>query len=795
MDQAWILSRSLPLKLITTQKVPSWSSLNSRQMGAAMRTEIGYCPLWSVSPTEPSTVYSVMFTVKAMMVELEQRHAVITFDQAIYKVAKEIQWKRPDEFQNMVVRLGGFHILLNFLGTIGKMCASSGLAELITEAAIYSDSTTSSVLKGKQYKRGVRIHKLVHESLARLEWVEFEQFIANHEDPAMLNCLSDLQDLALQTSDACQLQGDELRTILNNMQTSTASLSQLFQQHRQYLCDKSQLANFWLCYMEAVELMLAFIRAEREQNWELHLGCVHEMASYFFAFDRQNYSRWIGIYLSDMFQLREAAPEVDHAFKEGMFGVNRSDKGFASVWTDMALEQSLNADVKSSGGLNHVTKREAARDRWFINNHIQSIITAQMSEMCRASIQTASNQKHAEDTVIRTALDEKSVTDITNTLTTSMKNPFTIDQAESPNPLSNIATGAKPPKKSAELIVNARLEGQVRFNEFIEKRLFTNTEEFLAPIPRLKVPSFSGKKKKSKAKQKTNSINSDRALFARLIIAAQSRKIDLPSLFKHELAEFPLSLAQADGEMRKGNKAQLMNALEGTITSTYEITPKTNHNSSAYIIDGMACIQKMKGMNVKSFGEYARELLTKIVRHFKSCSRVDVVFDRYDGTQSIKCGERNKREKARGGDILIHSAETPFPSWNTFISNEGNKIRLVKFLTDIWLAEAGKVLQPGTELIIGGGFVDARLAYKITSSEASICDELKSDQEEADTRMILHAAHAFRTKICVTISSPDTDVLLIAAYHFPSFCLDQEEKEMWFHTGVGIHDRLIPIHR
>lgn len=208
MDQAWILSRSLPLKRLATceipQIVPSWSSVNSRLEEKVVRTEIGYCPLWSTSPTEYSTVYSVMVAVNDMMEHLEQRYAVITFDQANYKIAKEIQWKRPEQYKDTIIRLGGFHILLNFLGTVGKMCASAGLPQLITESSIYSETTTNSVIKGKQFSRGVHIHKLVHETLSRLQWDEFEQYVAGEGQVTMRQTFGTLEDLSIQVSDACR---------------------------------------------------------------------------------------------------------------------------------------------------------------------------------------------------------------------------------------------------------------------------------------------------------------------------------------------------------------------------------------------------------------------------------------------------------------------------------------------------------------------------------------------------------------------------------------------------------------
>ena len=67
------------------------------------------------SPTQYSTIYTVVKTVQEMFKHLQQSTAVITFDLAIYSKAKEIHWRYPEEFQNLVIRLGGFHIALNYV--------------------------------------------------------------------------------------------------------------------------------------------------------------------------------------------------------------------------------------------------------------------------------------------------------------------------------------------------------------------------------------------------------------------------------------------------------------------------------------------------------------------------------------------------------------------------------------------------------------------------------------------------------------------------------------------------------
>ena len=56
------------------------------------------------SLTEYSTICAALKTVQEMSKHLQQSTAaVITFELTIYSRAKEIHWRYPEEFQNLVI--------------------------------------------------------------------------------------------------------------------------------------------------------------------------------------------------------------------------------------------------------------------------------------------------------------------------------------------------------------------------------------------------------------------------------------------------------------------------------------------------------------------------------------------------------------------------------------------------------------------------------------------------------------------------------------------------------------------
>ena len=136
-------------------------------------TVIGYCPMIHASSTEFSTIKTVMKKAQDICTSFDQKDVVVSFDLAIYFKAKQIIWKYPDEFPDTLIRLGRFHITLNFLAVLGKRYQSSGIKDVLVESSAHGPGTVTSLMKGKSYNEGVRAHKLTMKALFRLMWQAF----------------------------------------------------------------------------------------------------------------------------------------------------------------------------------------------------------------------------------------------------------------------------------------------------------------------------------------------------------------------------------------------------------------------------------------------------------------------------------------------------------------------------------------------------------------------------------------------------------------------------------------------
>ena len=108
-----------------------------------------------------------------------------------------------------------------------------------------------------------------------------------------------------------------------------------------------------------VEILLDFIRAERDRNWTLHLEAFAAMLPWLTIYDHTNYARWGPVYLADI-KLEKTGPEVHSEFVSRNFVVKRTNRRFDQVPTDQATEW-MNRMCKMQNGIIAITRNDQAR--------------------------------------------------------------------------------------------------------------------------------------------------------------------------------------------------------------------------------------------------------------------------------------------------------------------------------------------------------------------------------------------------------------------------------------------------
>ena len=256
------------------QNVSGWTRLNilTRNQTNVNQDTIGYLPTINAPATALSTVNKILTQALNIEESLDLKEIVCVLDQALYAEAADIAWKHRGKFQSIVLRMGVFHTICNFLGIIGKRFLDAWLRDVAVESEIIMEGSVDRVLSGHYYNRGILLHNLVYEALQRLIWKSFlswfEQNLAVESQPLLHDSHLLLVDLNQSVTQ------ENLDAVLKN--PCFVALFKIFQQYLSFLrSDAGPLAQYWMSYIDMVETLLHLIRASREGNWLLHLHAIH----------------------------------------------------------------------------------------------------------------------------------------------------------------------------------------------------------------------------------------------------------------------------------------------------------------------------------------------------------------------------------------------------------------------------------------------------------------------------------------------------------------------------------------
>ena len=169
-----------------------------------------------------------------------------------------------------------------------------------------------------------------------------------------------------------------------------------------------------------------------------------------------------------------------------------------------------------------------------------------------------------------------------------------------------------------------------------------------------------------------------------------------------------------------------------------------------------------------------------------------IVFDRYDNGSSIKTTERERRGSSALLPTYQIQGSRQVPNYRKFLKGAGNKASLANYISLYILEHATEYIPNGKSIILAGGFSEGMLVKEATPSGVSSIERLYSNQEEADTRMILHASSLSRDHERIIIQCDDTDVLVLLVYYFSRGHLTDH---VYMYAGHSGKERYIPVHR
>ena len=275
-------------------------------------------------------------------------------------------------------------------------------------------------------------------------------------------------------------------------------------------------------------------------------------------------------------------------------------------------------------------------------------------------------------------------------------------------------------------------------------------------------------------------------LLVRLSLSS-GQAVDFEKALQYPLSPIPLSLATPDGERCETVKSKLLEI----ILSASQSPPKCPKSiiridqlkPSALIIDLIAAIRTMTELP-ETYYEFTWKLLGSLPKGYK---RVDLVADTYREV-SIKNGERQKR--GTSVRLIISSAHSKLPhNFTNFLKNGENKTRLIELICQVITQNPDQALR----------LLKCNQIYFSKESHCILLDEegprdvehLKSNQEEADTKVILHCLDALITPestVVLRSHSGDTDIMVLAVTLIRNSC-----EHLFIDYGCGKNRRAIQL--
>lgn len=206
-------------------------------------SQVIFLPFIDHPASNLDTIYTTLHSAINIAKSHQQKTCIITFDQPLYSKAREMVAASDanSDLSKTVVKLGGFHMLMSFLGCIGHVMDGSGLKEALSK--IYATNSVDKMLNGHAYARSIRGHILLRLALS----------IKIFEEMKIENCVLDelieqitSRDVSYEDVEGCT--------------SSSNSLIDQFQDKLKELKARGPTAQLWVQYFEMVSIALDLAR-------------------------------------------------------------------------------------------------------------------------------------------------------------------------------------------------------------------------------------------------------------------------------------------------------------------------------------------------------------------------------------------------------------------------------------------------------------------------------------------------------------------------------------------------------
>lgn len=607
---------------------------------AKQSTQIDFLPVIEGDPNDLNTI----FTTLKECIRLTAGVAIVTFDLPIWLKAVNII---KQENLPVIARLGGFHLLKSYLGSMGNIMQDSGLLEVIQ--LIYPGSTTANhIMDGGCFDKAIRAHLLIdaaiYQHIMKLAFTQKER----DDMKAFMEKVADGKMGARHTDPVVVI------------------FEQRFEETFKRLAKGGRTPALWVQYHYMVDVIKAFIRTERLADHDGHLSCIAtKMLHIFAAAGHHQYAKGARLYCQLMKELEKMPTykdTIEHFTAHGNHVVRYSSHEWSGTWCDICIEQTLMKAAKSQGGLSRGRMRNSFSSHkcWVLTLSHFSDVNQRMEEDV---------SKHAP---VHRDLSKTQIKQDAEAIELVLKwfeenKPFDNDRDK--DLLVSFSTGFT---STGNDLVNAERAAEVgmRMQIKLDGQSVTSTMDVKS-----KIKALSSLRKTILVNEKEIHLDSLK-LFNRLIIFAQ-RDMTVETSLQYELTPFPLSLfSNKDQKMNKANKADFSKKSLKALSDPCDLTDQP---CCTLVIDGGWLLYMVKWKQHQTWQEIANSYLS-YVQHLGRCSqKIIVIFDGY--TRSPKDHDHIRRTKNSCCDLQIRPDMFNWTQRAKFLDNTHNKSELIHLLS------------------------------------------------------------------------------------------------------------------
>jgi len=624
-------------------------------------SQLHMLPIIDLKPTDDNCIYSTLLFVINQARKFHESVPCVTFDQPLYIKAVDISTAAK---LDVVCRLGGFHTLMNFIGSLGYIMSGSGLEDMLS--LLYGPTTVLHILSGKAYARAVRGHFIIQDALVQCL---LQSVIGVDCNASALDCY----DLSLTIQDVSE-SVDVIQTLYRHVWNSKVDVRDCssvdykdlckvvaaFEQVKCALSTQSRTSQLWLRYIEYVDIIKLFLIAERTSDWILHLNACQAMLNLFAAAGHNNYAKSCRIYVQQMLDLHNTHPLLHKQFMRGNHTIRRSDRLWAGLSCDLVIEQTLMKSAKGRGGLTRGRgMHDSVRHTW----------TSTMSECASIHLAMSSvtgllsqNLEHSEIGQARIGRDLKDLQKVQEYLLDS--NPFRFVDINNLISLQSGVIAVPSDNVTCDVAEEVGCKIHEKWNNMKYSDISARKHDKVKTLAQLSNTCVVG----------SDHISVDvTRLFHRLIIVAE-RSMELAKFFRFELTQYPTSLFN-NGFMRKPDKPALYRRFAVDLMS--EQLPAI----STFVVDGGCLLHKIRWTKGTSYADIVTQYVTFVKSKFGNHALV--VFDGYTTSPSTKDHE-HKRRRNKVSNIApcvnLKATKTVIFERESFMANMLNKRDFVNML-------------------------------------------------------------------------------------------------------------------